>query len=400
MITAVRQAEYIWLDGATPTQRLRSKARIVALPESEAVRPDAFPTWSFDGSSAYQASGGDSDLLLKPVNFVRDPLRRSGHFLVLCEVLDPDGTPHATNTRARLREALAAGAAEQEPWLGFEQEYTLLKGGAPLGFPASGFPAPQGPYYCGVGANVAFGRPVVEAHTQACIDAGLMIYGINGEVLPGQWEFQIGYRGLQGESADPLTVADHLWLARWLLFRVAEGFDVVPTFAAKPVKGDWNGSGMHTNFSTRDTRAVGTGLAALGRAITALGRRHAEHIAVYGEGLSERLTGLHETCSIDEFREGVADRGSSVRIPRPVAARGHGYLEDRRPAANADPYRVAERLLETVCGTAGQDHDNGQASRANKRHQMTPGWQPLQLSASADGAYPDASMGGNNAELR
>src|SRR5262249_46191093 len=146
------------------------------------------------------------------------------------------------------------GAAAQEPWIGFEQEYVLFKGQRPLGFPAGGEPAPQGPYYCSVGADAAFGRPIVEAHTRACIAAGIRIYGINGEVLPGQWEFQVGYRGIEGESADPLTVSDHLWLARWLMFRIAEDFNVVPSFAAKPVKGDWNGSGMHTNFSTRATR--------------------------------------------------------------------------------------------------------------------------------------------------
>jgi glutamine synthetase len=392
-MTAVRQAEYIWLDGAAPTQRLRSKTRIVAFPENEPVTLQAFPTWSFDGSSTYQAAGHDSDLILKPVNFAPDPLRGAGHFLVLCEVLDPDGTPHATNTRARLREVLAAGVAEHEPWLGFEQEYTLLRGGTPLGFPAAGFPAPQGPYYCGVGADVAFGRPAVEAHTRACLEAGLMIYGINAEVLPGQWEFQIGYRGLPEESADPLNVADHLWLARWLLWRVAEDFNVVPTLAPKPVKGDWNGSGLHTNFSTRAMRAAGTGLAAIGRAIQALDKRHAEHIALYGDGLAERLTGLHETSSLHEFRAGVADRGTSVRIPRPVAAQGHGYLEDRRPAANADPYRVAARLIETVCGVA-PDHGNGQAGHADGGRRRTGGLPPWQQSAaSANGVNHEDSLG-------
>jgi glutamine synthetase len=393
-MTAVRQAEYIWLDGATPTQRLRSKTRIVAFPENEPVTLAAFPTWSFDGSSTYQAAGHDSDLILKPVNVVPDPLRGAGHFLVLCEVLDPGGTPHATNTRARLRRVLAAGAAEHEPWLGFEQEYTLLRGGTPLGFPATGFPAPQGPYYCSVGADVAFGRPVVEAHTRACLEAGLMIYGVNAEVLPGQWEFQIGYRGLPEESADPLNVADHLWLARWLLWRVTEDQGVVPTLAAKPVKGDWNGSGLHTNFSTRATRAAGTGLAAIGRAVKALGDRHAEHVAVYGDGLAERLTGLHETSSIHEFRDGVADRGTSVRIPRPVAAQGHGYLEDRRPAANADPYRVATRLLETVCGLVVQDHGNGRAGRAGGGRRRTGGTLPgRQPAARANGSDRDDSWG-------
>src|SRR5262245_15219009 len=392
-MTAVRQAEYIWLDGATPTQRLRSKTRIVASPENEPVTLEAFPSWSFDGSSTYQAAGHDSDLILRPATFIPDPLRGAGHFLVLCEVFDPDGTPHASNTRARLRQVLADGAAEHEPWLGFEQEYTLLKGSTPLGFPATGLPAPQGPYYCGVGADVAFGRPVVEAHTRACIEAGLMIYGINAEVLPGQWEFQIGYRGFPEESADPLTVADHLWLARWLLYRIAEDQGVVPTLAAKPVKGDWNGSGLHTNFSTRATRAAGAGRAALGRAIKALNTRHAEHVAVYGDGLAERLTGLHETSSIHEFRDGVADRGSSVRIPRQVAAQGRGYLEDRRPAANADPYRVAARLLETVCGLVGQDH-GGHAGRAGGGRRRTGGPLPgRQPAASANGQYQDNYWG-------
>lgn len=346
---AIQQAEYIWLDGALPVQKLRSKTRMVAISDQESVCLEHFPEWSFDGSSTYQASGNDSDLLLKPVNFIQDPVRGGNNLLVLCEVMNPDGTPHSTNTRAQLREILAAGASSDEPWFGFEQEYTLMKGKMPLGFPLEGYPAPQGPYYCGVGADAVFGRSLIEAHTQACLTAGVMIYGTNAEVLPGQWEFQIGYRGVAGEHADPLTVADHLWFARWLLYRIAEDFNLVPSFAAKPVKGDWNGSGMHTNFSTRDTRNVKTGLTAINQAIKALAARHSQHIAVYGDGLAERLTGHHETCSIHEFRNGVADRGASIRLPLPVAVRGYGYLEDRRPAANADPYLVAARILETVC---------------------------------------------------
>ena len=348
-MSKVGQAEYIWLDGTKPTQQVRSKSRIILLKTDSPVSLQNFPDWAFDGSSTYQASGHDSDLLLIPVNFVRDPLRGEGNFLVMCEVSNPDGTPHATNKRAALRQTLGQGAAEHQPWFGFEQEYTLLKDNNPLGFPENGYPGPQGPYYCGVGANSVFGRSVVEAHTRACIDAGLMIYGINAEVLPGQWEFQIGYRGFESESADPLNVSDHLWLARWLLFRIAEDFGVVPTFAAKPVKGDWNGSGNHTNFSTREMRNPKGGLNAIHEAVNALSEKHPEHIAVYGDGLADRLTGLHETCSIDDFRQGVADRGASIRIPAAVAARGYGYLEDRRPAANADPYEVSARILQTIC---------------------------------------------------
>ena len=341
-------AEYIWLDGDQPTQKLRSKTRI--LPPAEGRRPSLsdFPTWSFDGSSTYQASGHDSDLLLKPVAFVNDPIRGEGHVLVMTEVLNPDGTPHSSNQRARLEAALAQGGAEHKPWIGFEQEYTLFHGTRPLGWPSNGYPAPQGPFYCGVGSNRAFGRDLVEAHTRACMDAGLMIYGINAEVMPGQWEFQIGYRGLDTESADPLTVSDHLWIARWLLQRLGEAHGVEVSFDNKPVKGDWNGAGAHTNFSTSAMRAEG-GVAVIQDAIAKLGARHAEHVQAYGADLADRLTGLHETCSIEEFRGGVADRGASVRIPRHVAENGQGYLEDRRPGANSDPYVVSRMILETVC---------------------------------------------------
>ena len=390
----IQQAEYIWLDGATPVQRLRSKSRIIALSNNDPITIKSFPNWSFDGSSTYQAGGNDSDLLLKPVSFIKDPMRGADNFLVLCEVFNSDGTPHITNTRARLRRVLEEGAAQSESWIGFEQEYTLMKGNSPLGFPAEGYPSPQGPYYCGVGADIVFGRPLVEAHTRACIEAGIMIYGINAEVMPGQWEFQIGYRGLKGESADPLTVSDHLWFSRWLLIRVAENFGVVVTFAAKPVKGDWNGAGMHTNFSTNATRNTVTGLEEIGRAIKALNSKHGEHIAVYGDGLEERLTGLHETCSIDEFRSGVADRGASIRIPLQVASQGYGYLEDRRPAANADPYLVSARLLETICGAAAQAENNGSDEKDARGFWKTGSFSPFhQPSTRSDGPYSGEFIG-------
>ncbi|MCB1372062.1 MAG: glutamine synthetase beta-grasp domain-containing protein [Rhodovulum sp.] len=338
-------AEYIWLDGSEPTQQLRSKARVVRVPESPA--PEDFPDWGFDGSSTGQAAGDDSDCLLQPVRVASDP--RSGRgYLVLCEVQNPDGTPHASNHRARLHRILDA-AGDADPWAGFEQEYTIYACDRPLGFPTNGYPAPQGPYYCGVGTDLAFGRALADAHAEACLAAGLAIYGINAEVMPGQWEFQIGTRGNADEPADALTMADHLWLARFLLLQEGERFGYRVSFANKPVAGDWNGAGMHTNFSTAATRRPATGRRAIDAAVEALSRRHAQHIAHYGHGLAERLTGLHETCSIDMFRSGVAHRGASIRIPQSVAIKGHGYLEDRRPGANADPYRVVSRLVETIC---------------------------------------------------
>lgn len=340
--------EYIWIDGTEPTQKVRSKAKVY-FSDGKPMKLEDLSEWSFDGSSTYQATGHDSDCILKPVRMVSDPVRGDGNYLALCEVYNPDGTtPHASNQRAKLRAVMEKGASKEDPWFGYEQEYTLMEGTKPLGFPDKGYPSPQGPFYCGVGADQTFGRPIVEAHTQACLEAGLMIYGINAEVMPGQWEFQIGYRGVPGESGEPLLVSDDLWLGRWLLYRIAEDFGVEATLHPKPVRGDWNGSGGHTNFSTKSMRDPKTGAAAIEQAVKLLSEKHKEHIAVYGADNQLRLTGHHETCSIDQFRSGVADRGSSIRIPRGVANKGYGYLEDRRPAANLDPYLVATRLLRTI----------------------------------------------------
>ena len=319
------------------------------LPYVEKASIDSFPEWGYDGSSTYQAQGHNSDLVLKPIRFVNDPLRSDGHYLVLCEVFDPEGNPHESNTRAELRKVLDAGGESHEPWVGFEQEYTFFSNsGRPLGWPQKGYPKPQGPFYCSVGSETAFGRKIVERHIDACITAGICIYGVNAEVMPGQWEFQIGYRGIETESVDPLTISDHVWLARWLMHRIAEDEDVSVSFDAKPVKGDWNGAGMHTNFSVKETRKEG-GLDFINKAIKSLEEKHMEHIAVYGFGLHERLTGKHETCHITEFKSGVSDRGASIRIPLHVKAKGYGYFEDRRPNANADPYQVSQRLIQTVC---------------------------------------------------
>ncbi len=343
------QVTYIWIDGTSPTQTLRSKVKIVSH-SKKAMTVDELPQWAFDGSSTYQASGHDSDLTLQPVCMVNDPILGEGNYLALCEVLNPDGTPHPSNKRARLVQLMEQGGKDQDPWIGFEQEYTLFDGQQPLGWPERGYPAPQGPFYCGVGADEAFGRDLVEQHARACLVAGIMLYGTNAEVMPGQWEFQIGYRGVDSESADPVNVSDHLWLARWLLYRLGEDFDISARLHPKPVKGDWNGAGKHTNISTNATRDPKTGMAAIEKAIKALELRHKEHIAVYGHDLELRLTGHHETAHISQFVAGIGNRGASVRIPRPVALKGYGYLEDRRPGANANPYEVAAMLVETICG--------------------------------------------------
>lgn len=329
------QAEYIWIDGTSPTPLLRSKTKI--LPDG--VAP---PIWGFDGSSTEQAPGDKSDCVLRPVFTCPDPIRKGANVLVLAEVLLVDLKPHPTNTRAACAR-VAKKYAAHEPLFGIEQEYTFLKAdGGPLGFPDGGFPAPQGPYYCGVGADRIVGRAIVEAHTQACIDAGLSISGTNAEVMPGQWEFQIGPLG-------PLECADQVYVARWLLQRIAEDHRVVASFEAKPVKGDWNGAGAHTNFSTK---AMREDYAAVEKACKALEKKWELHVTNYGHGIQDRLTGKHETAPWNKFSYGVSDRGASVRIPWQVARDRKGYIEDRRPNANCDPYTVTRLMTDTICGAA------------------------------------------------
>ena len=331
------KAEYIWVDGHVPTAKLRSKTKIINGPVS---KTEDIPEWGFDGSSTMQAEGTDSDCMLKPVSFVSDPIRGGDHILVMNEVHAPDWSVHPSNTRAKLVE-LAEKFKEHEAWFGIEQEYTFFRGRSPLGWPEGGYPAPQGPFYCGVGADEVFGREIVEEHMEACLKAGISISGVNAEVMPGQWEFQVGPLG-------PLEVSDQLWLARWILYRIAEDHGVSATLHPKPVTGDWNGAGAHTNFSTKSMRE-NHGLQVINEACKKLEQNHEKHIAVYGAHNEERLTGLHETCSIHEFRYAVSDRGASIRIPMATANAGRGYLEDRRPAANMDPYEVCTVLMETVC---------------------------------------------------
>lgn len=326
--------EYIWLDGTQPMQQMRSKTKIVGSDFSGKL--EECPNWSFDGSSTQQAEGGSSDCVLKPVFICPDSDRRNA-FLVMCEVLNADGTPHESNGRATIEDKT------DDFWFGFEQEYTIWDPATnlPVGFPAGGYPAPQGPYYCSVGANNAFARELVEEHMDICLDAGLNVEGINAEVMAGQWEFQIFAKG--AESA-----GDQIWVARYLLERTAEKYGLTINWECKPVKGDWNGSGMHANFSnsllrTANSKEVFHEVCEKFRGVVA------EHIAVYGHDNDQRLTGLHETAAITDFSYGVSDRGASIRIPLyTVEHDWSGYLEDRRPNSAADPYKVAARIIKTV----------------------------------------------------
>jgi glutamine synthetase len=327
--------EYIWLDGYEPVANLRSKTQIKEF--ANFPKLEELPLWGFDGSSTRQAPGGSSDCVLKPVAVFPDSARENGA-LVMCEVMMPDGTPHISNSRASILD-------DPNAWFGFEQEYFLYQNGRPLGFPEDGFPAPQGPYYTGVGFSAVgdIAREIVEQHLDLCLDAGINHEGINAEVAKGQWEFQIFGKGSK-------RAADEVWVARYLLVRLCEQFGVDVNFHCKPLGKDldWNGSGMHANFSTKHLREVG-GKDYFEELMAAFDKYKNEHVAVYGPDNHLRLTGLHETQSIDKFSYGLADRGASIRIPHSFVNNGYkGYLEDRRPNSQGDPYKIASRILQTI----------------------------------------------------
>ena len=327
--------DYVWLDGYKPTPNIRTKAQVVPS-ESFSGKVEEAPRWGFDGSSTHQAEGHDSDCILRPVRVYPNPLKDNA-YLVLCDVLTRDGEEHPTNTRAMIDDAAA-----EEFWFGFEQEYVLMNSnGRPVGFPDGGYPEPQGPYYCAVGSHNVALRSLVDDHLSACVEADIGVVGINAEVMLGQWEFQVFGKGA-------LRAADDLIMARFMLFLMSEDYDIVANLDPKPISGDWNGSGLHSNFSYDYLRDVG-GQKYVEALCEGFRPFHKEHIAVYGAGNELRLTGSHETASIDDFSFGASNRGASIRIPMYTTSHDwKGYLEDRRPASDADPYQIVRRIMQTV----------------------------------------------------
>ena len=329
--------EYVWLDGYTPEPNLRSKVKVINIKNAEGrVTLDDCPEWSFDGSSTRQAEGKFSDCILKPVRVYRNILNKGylKSYFVLCEVMYPDGTPHISNTRANV------GIEEEDLWFGFEQEYTIYRNGRPLGFPKNGYPEPQGKYYCGVGNGQVDGREFVDNHMEMCIKAGIEITGTNAEVLLGQWEFQVFSQGKE-------KAGDDLWMARYILMQMSEEYGFKIEFHPKPVQGDWNGSGLHCNFSNKKMRDDG-GSEYFNNIFRAFDVRHLEHIENYGSENNLRLTGKHETQSIEKFSWGVSDRGASIRVPLATSKEWKGYLEDRRPASNGDPYKIVRVISQAL----------------------------------------------------
>ena len=330
--------EYIWIGGSG---ELRSKTKVVNR-DQPVESADELSEWNYDGSSTGQAPGDDSEVMIRPCAIFPDPFRGAPHLLVLCDTWLPNGEPHPTNTRVHAK-ARFDQALELKPWFGIEQEFFMIdvNTGLPLGVPTgASVPRAQGPYYCSIGAGNCYGRDFAEQALENCVRAGVSVTGMNFEVAPGQCEIQVCDEGI--------TAGDHVTILRYILGRTGEAYGVAIDLQAKPMEGDWNGSGCHTNYSTEPMRNQENGYELIMEAVEKLSKKHQEHLAVYGEGNEKRLTGLHETSSMDEFSCGVANRGCSVRIPRDTERNGRGYMEDRRPSSCMDPYQVTSMLFQTT----------------------------------------------------
>ncbi len=332
--------EYVWLGGTG--HDLRSKCKTYS---HEITSVDQLDEWNYDGSSTWQAPTHNSEVLIRPVCLFDDPFRGKPNKIVMCDTYHVGGKPTNTNFRY-FAKTIFDKTGDHDPWFGIEQEYQIMiptgtGQGWPIGFPMGGFPKPQGNYYCSNSTRWTHGREIADSHYKACLAAGVKIYGINAEVCPGQWEFQIG-------TCHGMEIGDHMWMGRFLLHRVCEMYGVYATFEPKPIKGDWNGIGCHTNFSTKGTREDND-QKCINEHMQRLSDNHLASISLYGEDNEYRLTGKYETSSMEKFSFGVANRGSSVRIPRTTAEKGNGYYEDRRPGGNIDPYAVCASIFSITC---------------------------------------------------
>lgn len=349
-------ATYVWIDGSGIN--MRTKDRILdCVPYSA----DAAPGWAFDGSSTGQATTDNSDTTLKPACVYRDPFRADPHVIILCEVYMGDGKqPSKTNHRNFCNELCEIHKA-QEPWFGLEQEYTMLDNdGWGLGWPkGGGFPAVKYEFsYCGIGSKYIAGRDVSESHVKACLFAGIDFEGTNAEVMYACWEFQVG-------TCVGIKAPDDLWMSRYIMNRVGEDYGVDITYHPKPFGHLHPGVGMHHNFSTKRMRSDG-GYEFILECIKRLEKNHMKHMLNYGideAGNRMRLSGKFETAPFEKFSWGIANRKASIRLQRHIKEKGKGFMEDRRPAGDCDPYHVCGLLLETCLGRNPDSGGSGKKCR-------------------------------------
>lgn len=333
-------AEYVWIGGRG---ELHSKTMIIRRLIKEPLNVAYYPKWNYDGSSTNQAEGDSSEIFLQPVCVFWDPFRKDQKgVLVLCETYNPNGTPAINNNRSLAYERFDK-KMYTSPWFGLEQEYYIYKNSySPLNFHDK---IKQGSFYCSCGSENTFGRQIAEDHLNACLYSGIKVSGINSEVGPAQWEFQVG--PLEGISA-----GDHLVMARYILNRVSEKYGLIINYDPKPERLEsdkWNGSGCHINFSTLFMRNKNYDcMNYIVKAIDKLSENHTEHMMVYGENNIKRLTGKNETSSFAKFTSGKANRNASVRIGNETLKNNCGYFEDRRPASNIDPYLATSTMYNTI----------------------------------------------------
>jgi glutamine synthetase len=348
--------EYIWVGG---NRELRSKVKVEYFDNNIDIlklQVNQIPFWNYDGSSTAQASGEDSEVLIKPCRLYPNPnhLENVGFetsYYVLCDTYTPDMKPHSTNTRYEINKLFEEHGETYHPMFGIEHEFFILDRETkhPLGFRKNNDGIfvkyepenPQGQYYCSVGTGNAYGREFLDEALSLAVQSGVKVTGSNIEVCPGQVEIQVCNYGI--------AAADDSTMLKYILSKLGERYGYIIEWGAKPVKGDWNGSGCHVNFSTKQMRVEG-GYTEILSALERLKLKHQEHITVYGDDNCERLTGLHETSDINRFSYGVANRGCSIRIPRSTEAKKCGYFEDRRPSSSADMYLVTGKIFQTSVG--------------------------------------------------
>ncbi len=326
--------EYIWLDG---WNNLRSKVKVI---DKTITDISDVPLWNYDGSSTYQSESKDSEIILKPVLLTPNPFFKDTEaWFVLCELMTNSGVSIDTRNAAVKQFDLKP---ELKPKFGIEQEFFLMcpLSKRPLGFPKHGYPEEQGKYYCSVGYDRCFKRNFLDEALEILLKMGVPLTGYNMEVCPGQMELQV--------CADGILAADYLMLTRYVLNRLGEKHQVLIEFGSKPVKGDWNGSGCHVNFSTTETMKPDN-YKVIVEYIEKLRLNHTSHIELYGTDNCERLTGKHETSDLNTFTYGVGNRNVSIRIPNETFKNQCGYIEDRRPSSSCDPYLVTSKIFQTCC---------------------------------------------------
>ena len=338
--------EYIWLDN---DNNFRSKTKIIT--NKLVTSLTSLPLWNYDGSSCGQANTETSEVMLKPVFMCNDPFRGQNHRLAYCVTYTGEQmVPLKNNYREYAQQIFKEDKVNYfKPWFGMEQEFFIMdpETGMPFNYSNSNT---QGKYYCGVGTCQKVERDIMEDFIKRSYDAGLKVCGINAEVAQGQWEYQVG----------PLTgifAADQLMMSRYILVRTAENHNANINFHPKPLGVNWNGSGCHTNYSTKFTRG-GTdehhGIHYINTYIERLKNHHTECMQQYGRDNHLRMTGTCETADYNHCTHSVGGRDCSIRIGYDTARWECGYFEDRRPASNCDPYLVTASLFLYSCANYDQ----------------------------------------------